>query len=182
MKCKSFSPTPCTRYGAATASGMPTATSDSDVIVIGGGPAGSAAAIACAQRGLSVVLYEARQFPREHPGETLHPGVEPLLFQLGVDQEVFECEFIRHFGIRTHSGVSHHHLPFGANPDGTPWRGFQAYRADFDNILLNRAIRVGVRVTQNRRATRPVLENGRVVGVIAAGAETRCKYLVDASG
>src|SRR4051812_35168753 len=49
-----------------------------DLAVVGGGPAGCAAAIWAAKCGLQTVLMEAREFPRKRPGETLHPGVEAL--------------------------------------------------------------------------------------------------------
>ena len=48
-----------------------------DVVVVGGGPAGSSAAISCAEAGLRVALLERERFPRDLPGETLPPGVEP---------------------------------------------------------------------------------------------------------
>src|SRR5262249_51602234 len=62
---------------------------DTDVAVIGGGPGGSAAAITCAARGWRVHLFEratfaGADFAGDRPGETLHPGVEPVLAQLGV--------------------------------------------------------------------------------------------------
>ena len=51
-------------------------------MIAGGGPAGAATAIACVQRGLRVHLFEQTGF--SGPGETLHPGIEPLLWQLGL--------------------------------------------------------------------------------------------------
>lgn len=69
-----------------------------DVVIVGGGPAGSAAAIACAGTGLNVVLVERAAFPREAPGETLHPGVESLLERLGVAGAVRAAGFLRHEG------------------------------------------------------------------------------------
>ena len=56
---------------------------DADVVVVGGGPAGAATAIYCAVRNLRVILLEREVSARERPGETLHPGAEPLLAQLG---------------------------------------------------------------------------------------------------
>src|SRR5262245_45418720 len=71
---------------------------DVDVIVGGGGPGGSAAAIQCAQAGLRMVLAERELFPRAHPGEALHPGTESLLRQVGVVEEVLAADFPQHEG------------------------------------------------------------------------------------
>lgn len=102
-----------------------------DVLIIGSGPAGSAAAIACAQRGLQVVLIERELFPRSHPGETLHPGVEPLLKQLGAIEPVLAAGFLRHTGNWVQWEAQKHFVPFGEDDSGA-WLGFQAWRADFD--------------------------------------------------
>src|SRR5262245_4355163 len=72
---------------------------NADVVVVGGGPAGAATAIACATRGKRVVLIERDLFARERPGETLHPGVEPLLAQLGVADRLSSVVGARHEGI-----------------------------------------------------------------------------------
>ncbi|CAA9514798.1 MAG: hypothetical protein AVDCRST_MAG67-3023, partial [uncultured Solirubrobacteraceae bacterium] len=61
---------------------------DADVAIVGTGPAGAAAAIACARSGLRVALLERSRLPRERPGETLHPGVEAPLRELGVLERV----------------------------------------------------------------------------------------------
>jgi 2-polyprenyl-6-methoxyphenol hydroxylase-like FAD-dependent oxidoreductase len=72
---------------------------DADVAVVGGGPGGAATAIACATRGKRVVLIERDLFARERPGETLHPGVEPLLKQLGMADRLRSVVGARHDGI-----------------------------------------------------------------------------------
>jgi flavin-dependent dehydrogenase len=70
--------------------------SEVDVVVVGGGPAGSAAALWCVRQGLRVVLLEREQFPRHRPGETLPPGVEPIFAQLGVAEAIAAAGFTRH--------------------------------------------------------------------------------------
>jgi len=71
---------------------------DPDVVIVGAGPAGTAAAILCAQRGLRVTLLEQAAFPRTRPGETLPPGVEAVLDQLGIAQAINQGGFLRHPG------------------------------------------------------------------------------------
>src|SRR5690242_6812808 len=74
------------------------ANSMADVIIIGSGPAGSCAAIRCARWGLDVVLLERELFPRDRLGESLHPGFETLLEQLGVLDAVLAAGFLRFDG------------------------------------------------------------------------------------
>src|SRR5208282_6700981 len=59
-----------------------------DVLIIGGGPAGSTAAILLAQRGYRVVVLEKARHPRFHIGESLLPANMPLFKRLGVEAEV----------------------------------------------------------------------------------------------
>jgi flavin-dependent dehydrogenase len=66
-----------------------------DVIIVGGGPAGTTAAIQCRRAGLAVALIERVKFPRERPGESLHPGIEPLFQQIGVNERFLSAGFIR---------------------------------------------------------------------------------------
>lgn len=66
----------------------PTPASNCDVLVIGGGPAGSTAAALLAERGYRVTLMEKAHHPRFHIGESLLPANLPLLEKLGVADEV----------------------------------------------------------------------------------------------
>lgn len=152
-----------------------------DVVVIGGGPAGSAASIQCARAGLNVALIERLLFPRNHPGETLHPGIEPLLRQLDVWEEVLAADFPRHVGQWIQWAGQPRFEPFGVDENGL-WLGFQAWRADFDAILLERARQVGVQVLQPCRALQAIVNNGRVRGVLTSQGAVRAHFVVDASG
>lgn len=152
-----------------------------DVAIVGSGPAGSAAAIWCATSGLRVTVIECEQFPRERPGETLHPGIEPLLSQLGVADRVLSAGFLRHEGNWVEWEGDRRFVPFGAD-DAGPWRGFQAWRADFDAILLNRAIELGVEVRQPCRALRPIVSENRIVGVVTSDGTTLSSFVIDATG
>lgn len=150
---------------------------DADVIVGGGGPAGSATAIACAQRGLRVVLFERDDFVRERPGETLHPGIEPLLAQLGVADRLPSVVGARHAGIWIEWGGGRRFEPFGANASG-PWTGFQVWRQDFDALLIARAGELRVTVLQPMAVTGLAGQN---VVKFAAGDAT-ARIVIDASG
>ena len=154
---------------------------DLDVVVVGGGPGGSAAAISCAQAGLTVTLLEQACFPRNHPGETLHPGVEPILQKLGVWDAVQAAGFLRHTGHYSEWFTERKFEVFGSDALGK-WLGFQAWRADLDAILLNQARLTGVRVIQPCRALRPIILSDRVTGVKTHEAILNAKFIIDATG
>ncbi len=153
----------------------------SDVLVIGGGPAGTAAAITCARAGLSVSLIEGREFPRHRPGETLHPGIEPLLERLGVAGAVRSSGFLRHAGIWLLQSGRAEFQPYGADANG-PWLGFQAPRGELDAILLAAARSQGVVVHQPHRALRVILLDHRVAGAETTAGPIRSAFTIDASG
>jgi flavin-dependent dehydrogenase len=152
-----------------------------DAVAVGGGPAGCAFAITAAVAGLRIAIVEKQQFPRHVPGETLHPGVEPLLKQLGVWDSVLAAGFLRHAGHWVEWGGQPFFQSFGQDANGT-WEGFQAWRPDFDSILLNRAREVGVTIFQPANAIKPILNGQQIAGVETSVGELACRFLVDACG
>lgn len=154
---------------------------NADVLIVGGGPAGSAAAIACAVNGLKVVLCEREAFPRERPGEALHPGVDSLLGQLGVADRLDAVTGARFKGVEIDWAGRRRFEPFGADDRG-PWRGRQVRRADFDTLLLDRAREAGCQVLQPCGVLEPTVEGGRVVGATTDRGAVACRLLIDASG
>lgn len=154
---------------------------DADVVVVGGGPAGSTTAIACASRGLHVVLLERDAFATERPGETLHPGVEPLLAQLGVSEKLPSVIGARHEGLWIEWGSPRRYEPYGADADG-PWSGMQVSRVDLDSLLLTRARDLGVDVRQPCAVTAPLLGGAELNGVMTDGGPIAARVVVDGSG
>jgi flavin-dependent dehydrogenase len=154
---------------------------DADLIVVGGGPAGAAAAIAGAARGLRVILLERHRPGQVKPGETLHPGIEPLLAQLGVADRLPAVVGARHRGIWVEWGGPRRFEAFGGDAGG-PWSGFQVWRADFDVLLLARAAELGVEVRQPCAAAGPLIEAGVACGVMTKAGLLRSRMVVDASG
>ena len=71
---------------------------DPDVVVIGGGPAGSTAATMLARKGWSVRLFEREHFPREHIGESLLPASIPILEELGALPAIQRAGFLKKWG------------------------------------------------------------------------------------
>ena len=151
-----------------------------DLLVVGAGPAGSAAAICAAGQGLNVALIERRPFPRDVPGEALHPDVEDLFSQLGVSEAVSSAGFLRFPGwIRERSG-ERDFVPF-TGPSGLRF-GYQAWRQELDSILLERACHLGATVLQPAIGGDLLIQNGRVAGLQVDSERLHCRYLVDASG
>lgn len=161
------------------------------ILIIGGGPAGTSAAIWAAKRGFSVTIIESQKFPRNKPGETLHPGVEPLFEQLGVNKDVQAAKFMRHRGIwirwtnnRKDSRDSDDRrlLTFGKDEKGL-WLGYQAWRAILDNILLRRAKMCGVSVLQPCQALDVILDDDRkVIGLETSCGNIMADFVIDATG
>ena len=154
---------------------------EADIIILGAGPAGCAASIRARQEGLRVVMFDANPRPKTSPGETLHPGIEPLLKQLGVLDQVLRAGFRRHRGIWLDCGGPRRFLPYGEDADG-PWLGFQADRRIFHSILQQAAVDAGATLVRGARPESAIVEAERVAGVVVDGSPCRASWTVDATG
>jgi flavin-dependent dehydrogenase len=161
-----------------------------DVLILGGGPAGSTAAILLAEAGVAVTVVEAERFPRFHIGESLLPHSLPLLDRLGVHDQVRALpRTIRKEGasFTTHDGARHAIYWFDqALPPAIP-NAYQVRRDEFDAVLLDRARLLGVRVLEGRRATNTIWDGNRLAGLTVRSedgleSEMRAKVVIDASG
>jgi len=163
-----------------------------DVVVAGGGPAGSTAATMIAMRGHRVLLLEKHRFPRYQIGESLLPStVHGLCRILGVADEVAAAGFTLKRG-----GT----FRWGRNPE--PWQfsfamsprlpdpastAFQVERSRFDEILLRNAARKGAEVREGCTVRGVIEADGRVCGVEyddpdGARRTAHARYVIDASG
>jgi geranylgeranyl reductase family protein len=140
---------------------------DADVIVVGAGPGGSAAAHALARSGLDVLLLEKSAFPREKVcGDGLTPRAVKSLVQLGIDTSESNG-FLRNRGLRIIGGGMRLELPW---PElaSYPSYGLVRPRLDFDELLAQSAQKAGARLQELTTVTGPVLDaDDRVVGVTA---------------
>ncbi len=154
---------------------------DTDVIVAGGGPAGAATAIACVQRGLRVRLFERAVFSGHRPGETLHPGIEPLLRQFGLAERFQTTVGARHSGIWVSWGGRKQFQPYRTDQEGA-WHGFQVSRTAFDQLLLDYAHEQGVEVHQPCAIDRVQLGQENEVRVLTGAGPFSARIIVDATG
>ena len=151
-----------------------------NIVIVGAGPAGCAAAIGLAQRGIKPVLLDRERFPRHRPGESLHPGIEPVLRELGLWEPVATAGFLRHAGIWVEWDAPRRFVQFGNDSSGR-WYGLQANRSHFDCLLLQRACECGA--TYLPVAAQQIKTSGRrVVRVTTRAGELETDYLFDASG
>ncbi|MES2766840.1 MAG: tryptophan 7-halogenase [Bacteroidota bacterium] len=151
-----------------------------DVIVVGAGPAGCAAAISCLQGGLTCMIINREQTIWHQPGETLHPGIESLFQQLGVDQRVNNSNFFRHEGIWIKWNHELKFSPYGKVNDKS-WFGYQIPRIDLNTILLNRVIELGGIILEER-VSEAIFLNQKVQGIRTEKNDYFSTYVIDASG
>jgi flavin-dependent dehydrogenase len=161
-----------------------------DVLVIGGGPAGSTVATRLAGRGYRVVLMEKAHHPRFHIGESLLPLNLPLLDELGVKDEVERQSMIKH-GVEFISpfhGNKSIMLEFKDAWDKNHPYAYQVRRSDFDHILIKNARAKGAQVIEGCRVKSVEFDEGgtgaTVSGVMDDGETLayRTRFVVDASG
>jgi flavin-dependent dehydrogenase len=164
-------------------------TQQCDVLVIGGGPAGSTAAALLAEKGHRVTLIEKARHPRFHIGESLLPANLPLLEKLGVADEVraigmekWAAEFVSPW--HDHKQV----FNFGDAIDKSMPYAYQVERAGFDHILIRNAQRKGAHVIEGCKVNDVEFlpdDQGCIVHTRADDGKLQtwhARFLLDASG
>lgn len=159
-----------------------------DVIIIGGGPAGSTAACTLRQAGRKVLVLEKEKFPRFHIGESLLPYNRPIFDELGVWSKIQAAGFMCKRGAQfwMGDGSMHTRLNFSRGSFTEFPEAIQVERAKFDNILLRHAEELGADVREETLVTSHSVEKDHVTIHFRAkdgtGHEAHASFLIDASG
>ena len=157
-----------------------------DVLVIGGGPAGSTMASLLTMKGYEVVVLERERFPREHVGESMLPFCYHVFDELGIREEMEE-RYVRKPGVRfiDVDGATNTAWCFSHHIEGPSALSFQVIRSEFDQVLLDHSESLGASVHQETRVTDCTFhDDGVEVVAIGPQGEERfqARFVVDASG
>ncbi|HUR92190.1 MAG TPA: NAD(P)/FAD-dependent oxidoreductase [Gemmatimonadaceae bacterium] len=164
---------------------------DADVLVVGGGPAGSATACFLAARGVDVLLLDRAHFPRDKAcSEYLSPEASRVLDAMGVLSKVESAGGAQLSGMMVRSPRGESCRGYFAGSHG--FHGFRdtglaLRRTILDSILLDHARGAGARVREGARVIDVQMEAGRAVGAVVADADggravIRSRFVVGADG
>ncbi|WP_102144289.1 NAD(P)/FAD-dependent oxidoreductase [Mycobacterium hubeiense] len=152
-----------------------------DLVIVGGGPAGSAAAWQAVQTGARVVVCDKAEFPRDKPcGDGLTPRAVSYIQKMGLADQI--ANFHRVNGAKVFS-PSEWELSFPRRP-GMPDHGHVARRLELDAMLLKQAESAGAEVRQSAEVVGPVVDDdGRIAGVtLRSGEQIRADAVIAADG
>ncbi len=150
-----------------------------EVLVVGGGPSGAAAAYWLSQLGHDVVIVEKRTFPREKTcGDGLTPRAVKQLHDMGLEQEL--QRFHRYNGLRATAHGRSLELHWPAHPT-FPQYGYVARRRELDAMVATNAEVSGATLLQGYEALTPIIERGFVRGAIVQGENSEAPIAIRAS-
>jgi len=158
---------------------------NAQVVVIGGGPTGSTAALILARAGIDVLIIEKAEFPRFQIGESFLPFNMEMLQDLGLEASLKRRPHIRKIGAEfgMGGGLNTSRFRFDISLSGRATGAFNIARADFDDMLLTEALAAGARKLQPA-TVRQInhLRDGDVNMTLADGTTVQAQYLIDSTG
>ncbi len=157
-----------------------------DVLVVGAGPSGAAAAYWLATRGRRVAVVERKHFPRDKTcGDGLTPRAVRQLHDIGLKDRLED--FQRFEGLRSIGHGITLELAWPEHPD-FPSFGYVVRRAELDEMVAAQAVKAGATLWQGAEAVAPVVDGGLLAGAMVRRKESgtteplRAKYVVVADG
>src|SRR3984957_16739683 len=161
-----------------------------DAIILGAGPAGSAAAAILAEHGHRVLILEREKFPRYHIGESLLPFTFQPLQRLGLIDQMRGSAFVKKYSVQFVSPSGRASQPFyffDRYDRETVAQTWQVLRSEFDQMLLNNARAKGAQVKEETTVLELLKDGPRVIGARAqtkggAAVEYRAPITLDCSG
>ena len=161
-----------------------------DVLIIGAGPAGSAAAAVLAEHGHRVLVLEREKFPRYHIGESLLPFTYQPLERLGLIDRMKQSCFQKKYSVvfvQPNGKASQPFYFFTRYDRETVAQTWQVLRSEFDLMLMEHARERGARVLEETTVARLVKDGSRVLGVRARSKdgkeqEYHAPITIDCSG
>jgi flavin-dependent dehydrogenase len=154
-----------------------------DIVIIGGGPAGSTAGTLLAKQGWNVAILEKEKFPRFKIGESLLPGSLCTFERMGVKEKIDRADVIVKYGgkIVSACGTRSNRFLFSDVFRCQYPTAYQVERSMFDKLLLDHAAESGCRVSQDTQVT-DVAFDADGVTVHTADNRFRARYVIDCSG
>src|SRR3954470_8633589 len=136
-----------------------------EVIVIGGGPAGSTTSTLLAQQGHRVQLFEREHFPRFHIGESLIPETYWVLQRLNMLPKMQKSPFVKKYSVQFVNAAGKLSAPFYFfdNKPHECSQTWQVIRSEFDALMLDNAREHGVEVIQPGRVSEILFEGEKAV-------------------
>ena len=164
-------------------------TNTPDVIVIGGGPAGSAVSTLLAMQGHRVELFERERFPRFHIGESLIPFTFHVIKEIGLLETMQQSHFTKKRSVQfvSQNGKLSEPFFFADYDPHERSQTWQVRRSEFDQLLLNNAKAKGVTVHEGARVIEVILEGKKAVGIRVKTENepervVKARVVIDASG
>lgn len=163
-----------------------------DVLIIGGGPGGAAAAMFLLRQGITPIILEGEDFPRFHIGESLTGESAQVLRRLGLAEEMEKREYPIKHGVKVYGSTAVNSWYVKVSSRDADWKLYdnitwQVRRSDFDEMMQNEAVARGAKLMKGTATKALVGDDGAMLGVAVrwpdgSSDEIHAKVTMDCSG